>query len=342
MDYIVTTSPHTHGNNSVAAVMRQVLYALIPGALVSSWFFGWGVLINLVLASVTAFGAEAIMLRLRQRPVRPFLFDYSALVTACLLALALPPLVPWWMVVLATGFAIVFAKQLYGGLGNNPFNPAMVSYAVLLVSFPAEMSRWPSPADIAEHSPTFLDSFSFIFNEHSWDGSLDIAAFTGATPLDSVKTGLAQKLTLGDIQKQSLFSTWVAHGWQWVNLAFLVGGVWLLYKKIITWHIPVGMLSALVLLSSIFYFLDNSLYSSPLFHLFSGASMLGAFFIATDPVSAATSNKGRFIYAFGIGVFVYVIRTWGGYPDGIAFAVLLMNMAAPAIDNLTQPRLFGR
>jgi electron transport complex protein RnfD len=343
MDYIVTTSPHTHGAPDVGQLMRHVLYALIPGILVFFWFFGWGILINLVLASLTAVLTEALILRWRKRPLKPFLTDYSAIVTACLLALALPPLVPWWLPVLGTAFAIVFAKQLYGGLGNNPFNPAMVGYAVLLISFPVEMTRWPAPANIAEHSPDLLNSLSFSLSEQMWTAGASINAFTGATPLDQMKTALAQKLTVQDIQQQHvLFSSWIAHGWQWLSLAYLLGGFWLLYQRVISWHIPVAVLSGLALMASVFYLIDSSLYPSPLFHLFTGATLLGAFFIATDPVSAATSNRGRLFYGLGIGILVYIIRTWGGYPDGMAFAVLLMNMAVPAIDAVTQPRVFGR
>jgi electron transport complex protein RnfD len=283
MEFKVSNAPFIHNNNSVSKIMQQLLYALVPGIVVYVYFFGWNIIVNLFLASITALICEALMLWLRKRPLRQFITDYSAIVTAFLLALALPPFVPWWITVLGTAFAIIVAKHLYGGLGYNLFNPAMVGYAVLLISFPLQMSDW----------------------------SIILDAVSSATPLETMKTEFR---------------------WEWMNAAFLLGGCWLLYKRIITWHIPVAMLVSLIIISGIFFLINPNLYPSPLFHLLSGATIMAAFFIATDPVTAATSNKARLIYAAGIGILIYVIRTWGAYPDAVAFAVLLMNMAAPTID----------
>ncbi|ALG66541.1 electron transport complex subunit RsxD [Beggiatoa leptomitoformis] len=340
MAFILQSAPYVHAPTSVAQVMRYVLYALLPAISVYVWFFGWGVVVNILIASLTALWVESLMLWLRACPLRPFLQDNSALVMAWLLAFALPPFTVWWMTVLGVAFGLIFAKHVYGGLGNNPFNPAMVGYALLLISFPADMSRWPSVYALTEHYPTLADSFSIIFYGQSISG-FTVDAITGATPLDSMRIGLGQLHPVSEVKNNPLFGLFGAKGWEWVSFSVLLGGCWLMYKKIIGWQISLGVLGGLFTLASVFFFISPEHYPSPLFHLFSGASMLCAFFIATDPVSAATSNQGRFIYGVGIGCLIYIIRTWGGYPDGVAFAVLLMNMTVPALDYLTRPTVFG-
>ncbi|PCH59897.1 MAG: electron transport complex subunit RsxD [Gammaproteobacteria bacterium] len=339
MEFKTPTSPHIHSGASVSRVMLLVVAAAIPGIAVYVGFFGWGVVINIMLALITALACEAGMLLIRKRPVLPFLADGSAVVTAILLALALPAIAPWWIVVIGAAFAIIIAKQLYGGLGYNPFNPAMAGYVMLLVSFPIEMTRWQAPLSQTDLAPGFFDSWNIIFSGLS-DKITD--AISMATPLDTLKTELRLDQNIDQIiTGNPLFSNLAGLGWEWINIAFLVGGLFLLYKRIISWHIPVAMLATIALLSGMFYIIDPNQFSSPTIHLLSGATMLGAFFIATDPVSAATSNPGRIVYGIGIGVFTYVIRTWGGYPDAIAFSVLLMNMVAPTIDYYIKPRVFG-
>lgn len=319
--------------------MRRVLYALVPGAIVCVWLFGWGVLINMVLASATAVTSEAVMLWLRRRPLNMFLSDYSVVVTAVLLALALPALTPWWVTVVATSFAVVVAKHLYGGLGYNPFNPAMIGYVVALISFPLPMTQWVTPQ--ADQHLSLAQTATYQFTGQLPE-TTDLDAVTAATPLDAIKTQLGLKHTIAEIHELSpVFGSFGAVSWEWASLAFLMGGLWLMYTGVIRWHIPVGMLGGLALCALIFYVFDRDGYPSPAFHLFAGGAMLGAFFIATDPVTASTTDRGRLIYGAGIGVLTYIIRTWGGYPDGVAFAVLLMNMAVPTIDHYTQPRVFG-
>ena len=335
------SSPYVHAADSVTVLMLRVLYALIPGIAAYVWFFGWGVLINIVFAACVALACEAVMLALRDRPLKPFLLDGSALVTAVLLALALPPLAPWWLVLIGTAFAIIIAKQLYGGLGFNPFNPAMVGYVVLLVSFPREMTVWLSPQMVSGHSLDLVSSLAVVFSGQ-WPAGLALDAVSAATPLDSVKTGLSLNHAVSEtLSTNLLFGSLGGKGWEWINGMFLLGGLWLIYKKVISWHIPLAVLATLAVLAGFFYLVDQDTFASPVFHLFSGAALLGAFFIATDPVTASTTPRGRIYYGVGIGAFTYIIRTWGGYPDGIAFAVLLMNMAAPLIDYYTQPRTFG-
>lgn len=334
MSLILESSPHLSKPGKLGDFMLQVLLACIPGVIALVYFFGVGVLLNLVIAIFSALFFEALVLKLRKKNITLYLTDLSAVVTAVLLAVALPPLLPWWITVVGVGFAIIFAKHLYGGLGNNPFNPAMVGYVLLLISYPLEMTTW-----LPAHSGISIqESFNAIFllQQQSID------AFSGATPLDSFKTNIGQGMIPSEFMHETTFNGFFANaGWEWVNLAFLLGGIYLYVKKIINWHISISFLFGILLMSSIFYLFDPDRFATPLFHLFSGGTMLGAFFIATDPVSAATSNKGRLVYGFGIGVLIYIIRTWGGYPDAVAFAVLLFNLCAPTIDFYTKPRTYG-
>ena len=335
------TSPHTLFTNSVTRVMLLVVAAMIPAMLAYIYFFGWGILINATICLVTAFSCEAAMLRLRNRPLWPYLTDGSALVTALLIAFALPPILSWWIPVLATAFAMIIAKHLYGGLGYNPFNPAMAGYAVLLIAFPKQMTAWLPAQSEQGFAINFSDNLRYnLFNELPAETNYDF--LTQATPLDvmEVQTGLGHSIV--EIQSSfAQFSDYFGVGWDWVSLMFLLGGLFLIYKRVITWQIPVAMLATLALLSSVAYLFNNQIHPDPLFHLLGGASMIGAFFIATDPVTASTTPRGRIVYGIGIGIITYVIRTWGNYPDGVAFGVLLMNIAAPTIDHYTQPRVFG-
>ncbi len=339
-----TPSPHIKENISVHDMMFMVLYALIPGALASIYFFGWGVLFNLIIAISMCLLTEALILKIRQRDVYHTLLDGSALLTACLLALALPSLAPWWLTAIASIFAIAVAKHLYGGLGFNPFNPAMVGYIVVMISFPLEMTLWTVPMGVNAGWPDFITTFNWVFL-----GTLPYAetidSISMATPIDLIKTQLSQMHdiieTRNSIEHSALFASISGTGWQWINILFLAGGIWLVKKGVADWRIPTAFILSLVLISNIFAVVDYSTNSSALFHAFSGGTMLCAFFIATDPVTACTTAKGRWIYGASIGALVYIIRSWGGYPDGIAFAVVLMNIAAPLIDYYTQPKVYG-
>jgi len=342
MQLNTSSSPHIHSGSDVSQLMQQVMLALLPGIALYVWFFGWGVVVNILLAMGTALALEAAMLKLRDRPLAPFLGDRSALLTAMLLGVALPPLAPWWITGVGVFFAIVFAKHLYGGLGFNPFNPAMVGYVVLLISFPQQMTQWLPPQSISGESIGFGEALSVIFGGALSSGVLP-DAISMATPLDHLKIQLDQAQSVAEITTTSpLFGRFGGLGWEWISLAFLAGGLWLIYRKAIHWHIPVSMLGSLLLIATLFYLIDPQQFASPLFHLLSGAAIVGAFFIATDPVTASTTPRGRLIYGACIGVLIYIIRTWGSYPDGVAFAVLLMNMVAPTLDYYTQPRVFGR
>ena len=341
MSLYTPSSPHFHVNNSVTQIMLKVVYALIPGILLYVLFFGFGIVINVLIAIVTALSCEALMLKLRKRPIMPFLTDGSALVTAVLLALSVPSIAPWWVIFIGTAFAIIIAKHLYGGLGYNPFNPAMVAYAMLLISFPLQMTTWPLPLSNSNDYLGLIDSFLIsFFNPNSAGLALD--AISGATSLDYLKNQLGLEQTVSQIMQSSAnFGLLGGSGFEWINVAFLIGGIWLLKKRIVSWHIPVATMGSLIVLSFIFYIYNSEQYASPFFHLFTGATILCAFFIATDPVSAATTPRGKIFYGIGIGILIFVIRNWGGYPDAVAFAVLIMNMCAPTIDYYTKPKPYG-
>lgn len=334
------SSPHLRGPNSTAGIMQQVVLACVPGFLALSYFFGPGILYNMALAALTAVATEAAILKLRGRPIAFYLRDYSALLTAVLLGLALPPYAPWWIPVVGAASAIILAKQLYGGLGFNPFNPAMVGYVILLISFPVEMTQWAMPSPLLPEEQSLLGpvaALERIFLETPLD------AVSGPTPLDLFKHQGA--LTVDQIyQQEPLFreARWAGAGWEWVNLAFLAGGVFLLYRRIISWHIPVSLLASLGLMAVLFYDGGSSSSGGPLLlHWLSGGTMLGAFFIATDPVTGPASPRGKLIFGASAGVLIYLIRHWGSYPDAVAFAVLLMNFAVPFIDYYTVPRSYG-
>ncbi|MFT5658847.1 MAG: electron transport complex protein RnfD [Gammaproteobacteria bacterium] len=338
MTSVIVSSPYVSPSNSLRRLMINVIIGLIPGTLAYVWFFGPGIVINILIAIVFALGFEAVVLALRKKPIKPHLTDYSAVVTAWLFALCLPTHSPWWLIVVGIMFAMVAGKHLYGGLGFNPFNPAMVGYVVLLISFPKEMTTWHLPDSLSAESFSLTEAINFAFgvgDTTKWD------AISSATPLDYFKTGLGQSKSVADIQLSPLFGKLGGVGWEWIAAGWFVGGLWLLVTKTIRWHIPVALLGSLSAIALAFYLVDAESVAPPVFHLLSGGIMLGAFFIATDPVTAATTDSGRIYYGIMIGLLVYMIRSWGGYPDGVAFAILLANMCVPLIDYYTQPKVYG-
>ncbi|MBC7983335.1 MAG: RnfABCDGE type electron transport complex subunit D [Candidatus Obscuribacterales bacterium] len=332
MDFQTSPAPHSVASNSVQRVMGLVLLALIPGTLVYVSYFGWGLLIHMSVAVLSALLSEALCLRLRRQRLNKFLYDGSAVLTAVLLAFALPPLAPWWLTASGAAFGIVFAKHVYGGLGYNLFNPAMVGFAALLVSFPSYMSAWPVP----DTTLSFVATLAIVFVPIE-----AIDAISQATPLMTMRNELKLGATMSEITAGTLFGNIAGVGWEWIAVAFAGGGIGLLALRVIRWHVPIAMLSTMLIFATTMHAVDPGTYAGPVFHLFSGASMLGAFFIATDPISCATSNRGRLIFGSGVGALTYIIRTWGGYAEGVAFAVLLMNAAAPLIDRYTIPRIYG-
>jgi Na+-translocating ferredoxin:NAD+ oxidoreductase subunit D len=328
---MLNNSPYVRAEASVTRVMFKVLLALIPAVAAYVWQFGPAILVQMALSTATALLCETGMLAARGKPLGLFLSDLSVVVTAWLIALAFPSIGPWWLVVTGTAIAVVVAKHLYGGLGQNPFNPAMVAYAVMIVAFPSLMTQWPGVhGDVGAQVNAI------------WGADRLVDAITSATPLDALRTGLrAVGSSVAGIQAGPAFGIVGGRGTEWVVAGYLLGGLWLLQQRVITWHIPVAFLGTLSVISGAFWLFDGIHYGSPLVHLAVGGSILGAFFILTDPVSAATTPRGKLIYAGGAAIIVYLIRAFGAYPDGVAFATLLMNICVPLIDMKTQPPVFG-
>ncbi|MCL9782605.1 electron transport complex subunit RsxD [Vibrio sp. S4M6] len=347
MSFFIASSPHAHSKRNTPDLMKWVVICALPGLLAQTYFFGWGTIIQVIFAIIVALIMESAVMRLRKRSPLSSIRDNSALVTAWLLAVSIPPLSPWWIMVIGLFFAIVIAKHLYGGIGQNLFNPAMVAYVVLLISFPVQMTSWITPHQLSQDPISFADSLSLIFTHYNLDGmSLQqvrsgVDGVTMATPLDAFKTALHNGNTVSEALKQPQFDGVAGIGWEWVNIAYLLGGLLMLRQRIISWHIPVSFLAGLLVTSTLFMLISPGETASPVIHLLSGATMLGAFFIATDPVSASTTVKGRLIYGGFIGFMVFIIRSFGGFPDGVAFAVLLANMCVPMIDYYTKPRTYG-
>lgn len=348
MVFKIASSPYTHNHRQTSRIMMLVILATLPGIAAQTLFFGWGTLIQIALAAPAAWLAETIVLRLRQQPIRVTLADNSALLTGLLLAVSLPPFAPWWMIVLGTAFAVIIAKQLYGGLGHNPFNPAMIGYVVLLISFPVQMTSWLPPHSIAATTPTFMDALQIIFTGHTHAGTgmsvlqMGIDGISQATPLDTFKTSIHAGRSLGEILQYPIYrDAFAGVGWEWVNIAWLAGGIFLLSKGAIRWQIPVSFLLTLIICATLGWLFLPQSQPAPLLHLLSGATMFGAFFILTDPVTASTTNRGRLIFGALAGVLVWLIRSFGGYPDGVAFATLLANITVPLIDYYTRPRVYG-
>lgn len=284
MVFRIASAPYLHNQHQISHIMRLVLLATLPGIAVQTWFFGWGSVLQLMLAALTAWGTEALMLKLRKKSIRATLADNSALLTGILLAISIPPLSPWWMVISGTAFAVIIAKQLYGGLGHNPFNPAMIGYVVLLISFPLQMTSWLPPHEIAAISPGFIESWQIIFTGHSVTGSdmntlrLGIDGISQATPLDTLKTSLHAGREITEIMQYPIYhGAFAAQGWQWVNMAYLAGGLFLLWQRTIQWHIPASFLASLVLCATLGWLYSPHHLASPQLHLFCGATMLGAF-----------------------------------------------------------------
>lgn len=329
-----THSANHKQTTGVSDLMCQVLYALVPGTLVYAWLLNAAIFLQIILCSLSCVIAEALILRSRRQPVLARLSDGSAVLAGWLLALAIPPIAPWWIAVIGGLVAMSLGKHLYGGLGHNPFNPAMVGYAFLLVSFPLEMTIWPidNLASLSSY-PGIVES-TFAVLGLGADTSADWDALTRATPLDRLKqASIYTNSGNGSADLSDIYGTFGLHVWEWINIAWLTGGIWLLWRRTISWQIPVFMLIGLLLSQFLIWWHHDADALNPFTALFAGSTMLGAFFIATDPVSSATTSTGKIIYALGIGVLTSVIRQYSSYPEGIAFAVLLMNCIAPALDH---------
>ncbi|MCC5863587.1 MAG: RnfABCDGE type electron transport complex subunit D [Wenzhouxiangella sp.] len=321
-------------------MMQQVLFALVPAVAAHWWYFGPGILVQIVLACSFAVLFEAAMVRARGRSVSLALSDYSAVVTGVLFALCLPPLAPWWIAATGMLFGIVIAKHLYGGLGYNLFNPAMVAFAAVIIAFPLELSQWLAPRQLSPGLPGLLDTLQAIATGQVPAG-LDWDAISRATPLDLLRAGVNESLLVTEIRSDPVFGDFGGLGWEWIANWYAIGGLWLLYRGVISWHVPVAVLATTIVLSTPLWLLGPDIHPSPPQHIFSGALVIAAFFIATDPVSGASTLRGKLLFGTGVAVITLAIRRFGAYPDGVAFAVLLMNMFVPLIDRYTRPRAYG-
>ena len=322
--------------SSSTGMMRWTLLALTPGGLLVVWYFGAGIVFNIVVTSVVALATEALILRLRGKSITTLL-DGSALLTGVLLGLALPPLLPFWMALVATVCALLFGKHLYGGLGHNLFNPAMVGFAILILSFPLAMSQWPPPSQASPApSITFMTHLTKTIKAkwHTQAARADYDGITRATPLDAwrFQQALSSRDFFADPAQDAN-----RQAWQYINLAFLLGGLGLLYLGVLPWQTPLSMLVVLGGLALVFHDDKASSLDALALHLLSGATMLAAFFIITDPVTCPSLPTGLLCFGAGVAGITFIIRTMGAYPEGIAFGVLLMNASSPLIDYLLAP-----
>jgi len=321
----VSLSPHISSSDSVGKMMYGVVIALVPAFIVSIYTFGISAVLVSLVAILSCVLSEFIIQKyFLKTPVR--ISDGSAIVTGLLLAFNLPSNIPLWMVAVGSVFAIGIGKMVYGGLGNNPFNPALVGRVFLLISFPAQMTSWPQP----------LQSRLQLFD-----------AVTGATPLGILKEGLKNGQTIPDLMLQlpdsmQLFMGQMSGSLGEISaLALLLGFIWLLYHKIITWHIPVIVIATIFAFTGIFWLIDPVHYASPVFHILTGGVFLGAIYMATDLVTSPMTKAGMVVYAAGIGVLTVIIRIYGAYPEGVSFAILIMNACVPLINKYIKPERFG-
>lgn len=321
----VSPSPHITGDQSVKQLMYGVVLSLLPAFLVSIYMFGIGALIVTAISILSCVFFEMLIQKyIMHAEVR--VNDGSAIVTGLLLAFNLPSNLPWWMVILGSLFAIGIGKMAYGGLGSNPFNPALVGRVFLLISFPAHMTSWPLPI---QSRMQYLD------------------ATTGPTPLGLFKDSIRNGATAADALQQipdhiQLFMGQMGGSLGEISaIALIIGFLWLLYKKIISWHIPVSMILTVFIFTGILWLFDPSTYASPVFHILTGGVMLGAIYMATDLVTSPVTKTGMVVYAIFIGLITVVIRIFGDYPEGVSFAILIMNAFVPLINKYIKPKRFG-
>ena len=322
---VVSPSPHVHSGESTPRLMYNVVIALIPALAVTLFYFGLGALIVTSISIVSCVVFEFLIQKYLLK-VKPSISDGSALVTGLILAFNLPSNLPWWIVVIGALFAIGVGKMTFGGLGRNPFNPAIAGRVFLLISFPVQMTSWPLPI---ESRMNYID------------------AVTGATPLAVVKEGLSKGDLMSSIADQIPTHMQLFMGTMGGSLgeiaafALLIGFAWLLFTKVITWHIPVSIFTTIAVFTGILWLINPEGNADPLFHLLTGGVMLGAIFMATDYVTSPMHPKGMWIFGIGIGLITVIIRVWGAYPEGISFAILIMNAFVPLINRYVKPSRFG-
>jgi electron transport complex protein RnfD len=322
----ISGSPHTHGDTSIKQIMWGVVIALVPALLVSFWYFGIGAILVTVVAIISCVATEYLIQRFMLKE-EPTLSDGSAVITGLLLAMNVPSNLPWWMVIIGSVICIGVAKMSFGGLGKNPFNPALIGRVFLLISFPVAMTSWPLPLQNR-----------FIL----------VDAVTGPTSLGVIKEGLGKGDAISTLMSKVPSYTDMLIGnmggslGEVSALAILLGGAYMIFRRIITWHIPVSYILTVFLFAWILYLVDPAHYIDPVFHLLAGGLMLGAVFMATDMVTSPMSPTGMLVFGFGCGILTMLIRVWGAYPEGVSFAILIMNALVPLINKGFKPARFGK
>jgi electron transport complex protein RnfD len=320
----VSGSPHVHGDQSLKKIMWGVVLAMIPAMLVSFWYFGLPAIIITLTAVISCLIFEYLIQKYLLKE-KTSITDGSAVITGVLLAFNVPSSLPLWQMVIGALVAIGIAKMSYGGLGKNPFNPALVGRVFLLISFPVDMTLWPLPKPI-------------------W--SL-VDAVTGPTSLGILKEGIGKGDTISQLASelpslQNLFIGGVGGSLGEVSAAAIIlGGLYMIFKKIISWHIPVSFIATVAIFTGIMWQVNPEHYINPMFHLLAGGLILGAIFMATDMVTSPMTYKGMILYGIGCGVLTVLIRLWGSYPEGVSFAILIMNAVVPLINKGFKPKRFG-
>jgi electron transport complex protein RnfD len=320
---LLTSSPHVHCGESIPIVMYNVIIALMPATLVGFYVFGFPAVRVVFLCCLFSVAVEYGWQKLLKQKITAF--DGSAIVTGLLLGLNLPAASPWWVALIGSFVAIIIAKQVFGGLGHNPFNPALVARVFLLISFPVQMTKWMKPV--------FSGSFF----------SPDIV--TEATPLGLVKEEVMLHGKIIHAKALSIFDLLIGNTGGCIGevsaIALIAGGLYLIYRGYVRWQIPVFFIATVFIITGIVWVFNSNIYINPFYHIFSGGLMIGAFFMATDMVTSPITERGMIIFAIGCGLLTAVIRLWGGYPEGVSFAILLMNSVTPLIDKYVRPKKFG-
>ncbi len=321
----ISPSPHVHTDDNVKKLMYGVIIAMLPALAVSFYVFGIGAVYVTLLSVVSCVIVEFVLTKYLLKK-EPTIIDGSAIITGMLLAFNVPSSLPWWAIVIGSIVAIGIGKSAFGGLGNNPFNPALVGRVFLLISFPVQMTSWPVP---------FVSRFQFF----------DMT--TGATPLALIKEGVDAGSTVSELMHELPSYLHMMLGGlggsigEISAIGLIIGFAYMLWKKIITWHTPVSMLATIVVLTGILWMINPDKFADPVFHLLTGGILLGAFFMATDYVTSPMTTKGMLIYGAGIGFLTVVIRTYGAYPEGVSFAILIMNGFVPLMNKYIKPKRFG-
>lgn len=321
-NYLISGSPHVHGGESTKKIMYSVIIALIPAFLFSIYYFGFNaVRVTLISVAACVLVEWLIQKYLIKGPCT--IADGSAIITGILLAFNLPSNIPAWMIIVGSIVAIGIGKMSFGGLGNNPFNPALVGRVFMLISFPVAMTSWPTP------QPLF--------------GGSALDALTGPTLLGYVKEGLSQGIAANDLIIYDKIQSFIYSGslGEIGSIAIIIGGLFLIIRKVIDWQTPIIIIATVAIVSTICWLIDPVQFVHPMIHIFGGGLMLGAFFMATDMATSPMTMKGKIVFSIGVGALTIIIRLWGAYPEGMSFAILIMNAFVPLINKICKPTRFG-